>query len=242
MNMSKVIITTLCPAILLATACSHDGTRSEAARQESVQDASAEIADATQVIRTMEADPKLKAVLQKAHGVFIVPHYGQAAFGVGFKGGEGVVMIKNGMRWSDPAFYNFGGLTAGFQIGGEGGALAFILNNEKAVQQFTQQNNFSLSADAGLTVANWSKMSEAELSRADMVAWSNTKGLFGGASIGLQDVRFNENETQAFFGKSVKVEDILAGKIKAPQEKTNSIKQSLMATQTVNESNSPTNY
>ena len=114
--------------------------------------------------------------------------------------------------------------------------------NEKAVQQFTQQNNFSLSADAGLTVANWSKMSEAELSRADMVAWSNTKGLFGGASIGLQDVRFNENETQAFFGKSVKVEDILAGKIKAPQEKTNSIKQSLMATQTVNESNGPTNY
>ena len=242
MKLNKVILATLCPVVLMATACSHSGPRSESAQQESSRDASAEIAEATQVIRTMEADPKMKAILQKAHGVFVVPHYGQAAFGLGFKGGEGVVLIKNGMRWSDPAFYNFGGLTAGLQIGGEGGALAFILNNEKAVQQFTQKNNFSLNADAGLTVANWSKMSEAELSRADMVAWSNTKGLFGGAAIGIQDVRFNEQETQAFFEKSVKVEEILAGKLKAPHEKTNSIKQSLMATQTINETSSPTDY
>lgn len=242
MKLNQIILATLCPVVLAAAACSHSGTKPESAQQMSVKDTSNRVADATQVIRTMEADPKMKPVLQKARGIFIIPHYKQGALGLGFKGGEGIVLMKNGTSWSDPAFYNFGGLTAGFQIGGEGGALAFILNNDKAVEQFKQNNNFSLSADAGLTIANWSKMTAAELSRADMVVWSDTRGFFGGAAIGLQNIRFDEVDTQAFFEKSVQVNEILAGKLKAPHEKTNSIKQSLMATQIMIDDNSPINY
>lgn len=87
--------------------------------------------------------------MQQAKGVFIVPTYGRVALGVGGSGGAGVLLVKrDDGTWSDPAFYNIGGISVGVQAGAEGGPIAMVLNNEKGVSRFMQKNNFSLSADA----------------------------------------------------------------------------------------------
>nr|WP_315222696.1 hypothetical protein [uncultured Duganella sp.] len=55
------------------------------------------------------------------------------------------------------------------------------------------RHNFALSAEAGLTVLNWSKLAQGTVGTGDVVAWSGTKGLFGGAvAVGLRDIRFNQ--------------------------------------------------
>jgi lipid-binding SYLF domain-containing protein len=223
----------VCPVVLATAGCAttHEA-RQENARQEDVQDSTKQVSKATEILQKMEADPSLKDFLHQARGIFIAPNYAQGGLGIGAKGGQGIVLVKRGSTWSDPAFYDFGGLSVGLQAGFEGGQMAFIMTNEKAVQQFTRKNNFDVNAAAGLTVIDWSKMAQADLRKADLIAWSDTRGLFGGAAIGLQDVRFDQTDTSAFYGRAVSTDEIFSGKIMAPKEKTSSLKQALVATMT----------
>ena len=175
--------------------------------------------DALTVLRNMESAPRMKPLLQQAKGVLIVPTYGRAALVVGGRGGAGLLLVRReDGSWSDPVFYNIGGLNIGVQAGVEAGAIAMVLNNEKAVNRFMQRNNFSLSADTGITIINWAKMAEGSTGPGDVVAWSGTKGLFGDVvTIGLNDIRLNQNLTNAYYGRSLSPRDVITGKVKNPQ-------------------------
>ena len=196
--------------------------RREAAAQKHVD-------DATVVVRKMSNEPRIQELLHQAKGVVIVPTYGRAALGIGVSGGAGVLLVKrDGENWSEPIFYNLGGLSAGVQAGAEGGALALILNNDKAVDVFMRKNTFSLSADSGLTVVNWSKLVQGSAGIGDVTAWGETKGLFGNlASIGINDIRFNQNLTDAYYHLNLSPNDVIAGRVKSARSDT--LKQSLTA-------------
>ena len=93
-----------------------------------------------------------------------------------------------------------------------------VLNNDKAVNRFMQRNNFSLSADSGITVVNWAKVAEGSTGPGDVVAWSGTKGLFGDVvTVGLNDIRLNENLTNAYYNRMLSAKDVITGKVKNPQ-------------------------
>lgn len=183
------------------------------------QSATRRVSDALAVVRQLEAEPRMKQLLQQAKGVLIVPSYGKAALGVGAHGGAGLLLLKRpDGAWAGPAFYDLGGLTLGLQIGAEGGPIAMILNNDKAVSEFMKTNNFALSADAGLTVLNWSKLAQGTVGTGDVVAWSGTKGLFGDAvAVGLSDIRFNQGLTNAYYGRALSPRDIATGAVSNPQ-------------------------
>jgi lipid-binding SYLF domain-containing protein len=160
------------------------------------------VSDAVGVVQAMGTEAGMAALLGRARGIFIVPRYGRAALGVGGAGGAGVLMVRreNG-TWGNPAFFDTGGLSIGLQAGAEGGPLALVLLNQKAVDSFRNRNNFSLNADAGLTVVNFARMAQGSTA-GDIVAWSGTKGLFGNAAtVGISDIRYNQGLTEAYYGK-----------------------------------------
>lgn len=177
------------------------------------------VSDALAVVRQLESEPRMKQLLQQAKGVLIVPWYGRAALGLGAHGGAGLLLLKRvDGSWSGPAFYDLGGLTLGLQAGAEGGAIAMVLNNDKAVGEFMKKNNFSLSAEAGLTVVNWSRLAQGTAGNGDVVAWSGAKGLFGDAvAVGLNDIRYNQALTNAYYGRSLSPKDIPDGSVSNPQ-------------------------
>ena len=183
------------------------------------QRASQRVSDALSVVRQLEAEPRMKQLLRQAKGVLIVPSYGRAAMGVGAHGGAGLLLLKGtDGGWSGPAFYDLGGLTVGLQAGAEGGPIALVLNNEKAVNEFMKKNNLALSADAGLTVLNWSRLARGTAGTGDVVAWSGTKGLFGDvAAVGINDIRFNQSLTNAYYGRTLSPREIAAGTVSNPQ-------------------------
>lgn len=185
--------------------------------------------DAVAVVRRIESEPGLNTLLQQAKGVFIVPTYGRVALGVGGGGGAGVLLVKRDSgAWSDPGFYNIGGISLGAQVGAEGGPMVMVLNNDKAVNSFRQKNKFSLSADAGLTVVNWAKVAQGSVGTGDVVVWAGTKGLFGNVvSIGVNDIRFDQKETDAYYHQAVSASDVVNGMVKNPQADT--LKQALAA-------------
>jgi lipid-binding SYLF domain-containing protein len=185
------------------------------------QSAEGRVTAALDVVPQIEAEPRMKQLLQQAKGILIVPKFGRAALGVGAQGGAGLLLLKRADgSWSSPAFYDLGGMTIGLQAGGEGGAIAMVLNNDKAVDQFMKKNGFSLNADAGLTVVNWSKLATGTAGAGDVVAWSGTKGLFGDAvAVGLTGIHFNEKLTNAYYGRTVSPKDITNASVSNAQAK-----------------------
>lgn len=172
------------------------------------------IDDAILIVQAMRADAKLDQVLQKSKAVFLVPSYTRVALGVGGGGGAGVLLTKlaDG-SWSAPAFYHVGAISLGLQVGAQSGPAALLLKSSKALDQFKKNSNFSLNADAGLTVANWSVAASEEMG--DIVAWSSNTGLFGNAAtVAVSDVRFSARQTDAFYGRKTQLADIVAGRVK----------------------------
>lgn len=160
------------------------------------------VSDAVGVVHTMNNERGMSGLLDRMRGVYIVPSYGRAALGVGAAGGSGVLMLRRADgSWGNPSFYNIGGLSIGLQAGAEAGPLALLLLNQKAVDSFRNKNNFSLSADAGLTVVNFARMAQGSTG-GDVVAWSGNKGLFGNlATVAVNDIRYNARLTEAYYGK-----------------------------------------
>lgn len=188
------------------------------------------VEDAAAVVRRLAGEPGLDRLLAQSRGVFIVPNYGRAAIGLGAAGGAGVLLARRSDgSWSDPAFFNIGGLSVGLQAGAEGGPVAMILSNDKALDSFRKKNNFSLSADAGLTVVNWSRQARGDAGAGDVVVWSGAKGLFGNvATLAVNDIRYNERATESYYGKRLAAADVLAGKASNPHAEA--LKQALAGT------------
>ena len=187
-----------------------------------------QVNEATAVVEKMKADPELKKLLQPAKGVFIVPTYGRGGWGVGVRGGEGVMLTQSRDKWSNPVFYNLGGISIGLQGGAEAGSMAMLLMNDKAVNQFMNDNNFSLTAGAGLTVVNYTGKAMLQAGNGDVIVWVDTKGAFANATIGVTDIRRDESDTKAFYKRTATVKEILNGAVTSTQADT--LKQALSTT------------
>ena len=166
-------------------------------------------------VRTMEKDPQLKKLMAKAKGIFLVPDFGRGAFIIGGRGGAGLVLSHKDGKWSNPAFYDIGGISLGAQVGGAGGPIAFLLMDQSAVDAFKSGNKFSLNAGAGLSIVTYSAASQASWGKGDIILWSNTKGAYVGATVSVSDVNWDDDNNAGFYGRKVTPADVLEGKVTA---------------------------
>ncbi len=172
-----------------------------------------QLREAASVVKEMENEPRLKRLMQQSKGIFIMPDYARAGLGVGVRGGEGVMMANNRGKWSSPAFYNFGGLSVGALGGVEVGRVAMLLMTDKAVNYFMQDNKFSLDADAGLTLVNFTAKASANVGRGDVIVWTDTKGAFASAAVGVTDINFDNDENATFYRPGVTARELINGKV-----------------------------
>ncbi len=188
-------------------------------RNDAAADAQEQVDEAVKVVNQMKRDPKMVRLLDQARGVLIVPDFGKVALVVGGEGGEGVALLKTegaGRKWSAPAFFNVGGISVGAEAGGEAGAIAMLLMSDKAASVFMSQNNtFSLDANAGLTIVNWSAKAQASAGKGDVIVWADTEGVFAGAAIGVSDIDRDEDENAAYYGKAIAPHEIFSGQVSA---------------------------
>lgn len=180
-------------------------------------DARETVADAAQVLREMKMDPQSAALLRRAHGILILPHYGRAALGVGLRVGQGVLVTRHGAGFSDPAFFRLGGISVGVQAGIAAGDVVYLLMSDPAVQQFRSNRSFSLAANAGLTVGSYSARRHASKGKLeDVVIWSGAHGAYAGGSLGISEVVPDTQANRAYYGRDVRPDEILGGLVVDP--------------------------
>ena len=118
--------------------------------------------------------------------MLIFPELVQGGFIFGAAGGRGTLLARSGPReWSPPAFYGMGSGSVGLQIGAKVSEIVFIIRTEKGLNAILD-HRFKFGAEAGVTlVAVGIGLEGASTTAvgADIVAFSNSAGLFAGMSL-----------------------------------------------------------
>jgi lipid-binding SYLF domain-containing protein len=171
---------------------------------------------ASTAVHDMQADPHFADLMSHCKGMFIIPTVVKGGLIVGGKGGQGVLVKKTADGWSQPAFLTLGTVSLGAQAGGAAGQTIMLLMTTKAMHDFTQANNFSLGANAGLTVIGYSAKGQAPVGKGDIVIWSNQSGAFAGTTVSATDITSNKQEDHNFYGDTVSTSQIIKGQV--PQQ------------------------
>jgi lipid-binding SYLF domain-containing protein len=166
----------------------------------------------TGVIKTMDQEPQMSALLKQAKGVLVIPQYGNQNDG---GPGRGVVLFNNGRGWSDPAFYNFRSISLGPTTQyGSLGSVVLIAVNQHALDAFKSNQPFAIGRDSGLTVANYQQASGEPTGHADFVMWTDLYRDFNKIPTHVAGVQWNGTENDAYYGHNVDANNIMNGAAK----------------------------
>lgn len=180
---------------------------------EQVGEAEELLANARNTLEQMQADPELWQLAQTARAVFVVPTYGEAGAVVGAQGGQGVLFAQQNGTAGDPIFYDVGTVNLGAQVGAAGGEIAMLLMSDEALQRFMDDSNFSITADAGLTIVDYSARAQATADEGtgDVILWSDMEGAFAGVTLGVTDIEFDDEENRVYYQRPVTPQELLGG-------------------------------
>lgn len=164
------------------------------------------------VAREMEA---FRNLLPGARGIYIAPQVLRGAFIFGASGGSGVLLAREEMenKWIGPAFYTIGEVSFGFQIGGDASEIILLIMTPRGVTAMLG-TGLKLGADLSVAVGPvgmGAQASTANLS-ADIVAFSRSKGLYGGISVEGAVVAVRESLNSAYYNKPTTPADIFVMK------------------------------
>jgi len=146
--------------------------------------------------------------VRKAYGVMIVPRLKKGGFIVGGSGGSGVLLALDQQtgEWSPPAFYTIGSLTVGLQAGGEVSEIVLLVMTKRGLDSLLG-STATLGGD--ISVAAGPIGLGAKGSTADIVAFSRTRGFYGGINIEGAAIVTRDSWNHDYYGGRVTASDIL---------------------------------
>jgi SH3 domain-containing YSC84-like protein 1 len=157
-------------------------------------------------------------IAAKATCVAVVPGFKKGAFIVGGQYGQGIVSCRTGHGWSAPAFIQMTGASFGFQAGGQSTDLVLIAMTHDGFQRLLA-DKVKLGGDASVAAGPVGRNANAnttELANAAFLSYSRNKGIFAGIDLTGDVVNQNQGDTDLYYGKHLKYEQILNGRIPPP--------------------------
>ena len=170
-------------------------------------------------VESFMGDPNLtwfQDHVKDAKALLIIPQQLKAAFFFGADGGSGVLLTRDEQtgEWSGPAFYVLGGLSFGFQFGGEASEVIILAMTPGAVEKL-YASSFKLGGDASIAAGPYGAGVEGATSanlNADFLSFSRSKGVYAGVSLEGTIIYANDDSNEAYYGKKVRPVDILVVK------------------------------
>src|SRR5689334_16984489 len=147
--------------------------------------------------------------LGEARAVLIAPKIVRAGWIFGGSGGRAVLFSRNAQsgRWSGPAFYNVGTASVGFQAGIDVSETVTLVMTDRGLNSL-MASSVKLGGDASVAAGPIGAGANSDIT-ADLVAFSRSKGVYGGLNLNGTVISVADNWNQAYYGRSVGPPDIL---------------------------------
>ena len=220
--MRRVLSVGLCGLMLLSAAAS-GGAQTQRRRRVSVpvedkqgakrlSEAAQKAAGAARVFEQVMAVRERsipKELLDRAEAVAVFPGVLKAGFGLGARGGSGVISRRVRGGWSAPAFFKMGGASVGAQIGASKTDFVLLFMNESALQGLLE-DKFEMGGEASAAAGPVGRAASATTNLtldAGILSYSRSRGLFAGLEIKGAVVNPDNNLNEAVYGR--KASDLL---------------------------------
>jgi lipid-binding SYLF domain-containing protein len=161
-----------------------------------------------------------KDLFTKAECVVIVPGVKKGAFGFGGQYGRGYMSCRRNGGWSAPSGMRIEGGSVGFQIGGSSTDVILLVMNERGVDKLLG-NKFTVGADAAVAAGPIGRQASAATDitmRAEILAWSRSRGVFAGVSLQGSTLRADGGENKELYGKELTAREVVTSDRKAPAQ------------------------
>ena len=141
-------------------------------------------------------DPEMTWLQQniyRAKAVLISPDIVKAGFIVGGSGGRAVLVAKDSGsgKWVGPAFYTLATASVGFQAGVSTSETITLVMTDKAMNSLLA-SSFKLGGDVSIALGPVGSGATSDI-KADMIAFSRSKGIYGGLNLDGTVVSTNDD-------------------------------------------------
>ena len=201
----KMLMQRLCSGAMIAAAAIGFVANANAQGEQQVL-----IDQATTTLSNFMRDPEMKWLQQnigRAKAVLISPEIVKAGFIVGGSGGRAVLVAKNGGKWVGPAFYTLATASIGFQAGVAASEMVTLVMTDKGMNSM-MASSFKFGGDASVAAGPVGAGAQSNVT-ADLIAFSRSKGVYGGLNLDGTVVSSNGDWDKAYYGKAVLPPDIL---------------------------------
>lgn len=174
--------------------------------------------NATGVLQGMLSDKNIsREVMGKAECIVILPEVKRVGLVVGGSGGRGPMLCRTGAtfngRWSAPAMYTVGSMSAGLQVGASSSDLLLLIMTEKGVNAVL---NGKAKVGADVTVAVGPGATAQTLSGSDILSFGKSEGLFVGISLSGASLKPDDDANKRLYGKAITSTEIVRHNLVRP--------------------------
>ena len=162
-------------------------------------------------------------LLDRAFGIAIIPEVKKGAFGLGFRGGKGVLLVRDRQgRLSNPVFVTLAGGSFGWQIGVQSTDLVLVFTTRAGVEGITD-GKLTLGADASVAAGpvgrSASAATDATFTGAEIYSYSRSSGVFAGVALDGTVISIDKKSNADFYGeRRVGASDIISGSVTKDSE------------------------
>ena len=176
----------------------------------------AKAADTVAYFANDTAYEALWGLADDAKAMVIVPRSLRGGFIFGASGGNALMIARNeDGSWSEPTFFTLGSLSFGFQIGGEMSESVLLVMTNRGMERLLS-TTVKLGADVSLAAGPIGGGAKAQT--ADILAFSRSRGLYGGISLEGALLKSRTSWNREYYGADVTSADIVfRQKVARPQ-------------------------
>lgn len=172
------------------------------------QKADQRLTESTEVLKNiMEKSEIPQAAWDKAACVLVYPSVKKVAIGIGQTYGRGVLVCRSGTdlngKWGAPVMYTLDVSSLGVQLGSSATDYVLLVITDRGANKILSGKlklGAGASAVAGPTGANASSFNDPSI---DILSYSQSKGLFAGASLGGASMAADDKVNKELYGHDV---------------------------------------
>jgi lipid-binding SYLF domain-containing protein len=152
------------------------------------------------------------AVLHSAQGIMVIPKITTGGFLITASVGQGMVVVRQGLQWSQPLLVTLSGAGAGLKAGLKSGDMVLVFTRRRDLDSLLARD-LKIGADVQVSIGPQSLSTGSQIVNSKVYDYSQETGLFAGIGIESIGVQVDSILNEGLYGKKVDKAMILAGEV-----------------------------